>query len=504
MRSSNNVYWLALLAMLCVIRLWVWPLRSSFWVDEMATYFVVHHGANDATLRVAPQVPMSIYYALPRAAEKLLGSSEVVYRLPSLLAMVIALFLIWRIAARLIHPDAGWLAVFACLALRGFNYQAADARPYALGTCVLCLSAWLLIRWLDSNRWLDALLFAACASLLWRVHLVFWPFYAMFAVYAIVRVARRDTEVTWLRAGAAFALLGASLAPVAMGAAGVLRTAGAHVVSPMPVMTDLAASLKLGLLATCSVAAAILGRWLRLPAGKPPAWSPLALVAAWWLCAPLGLFAFSWLTGNVTFVPRYMFLSLPGAALAATAAAALFIPPQHWRTLSLAMGVGVLLFLGQWTQLWPPHQGSDWRDAALSLNAQQLNAQQLSGQEWTGGMPVICPSPFIEAKPPVWRPDYPLDSFLYSHLLVYHVAGKEYPFPFESSPEAEHEARQLTQTVLPDAGRFAIYGPAKSVLLWRDWFNAQPELASWRHRPLGTFGDVEAIVFERARVAASR
>ena len=60
---------------------------------------------------------------------------------------------------------------------------------------MLCVSVWLLIRWLDSNRWLDGVLFALCASLLWRVHLVFWPFYAMFAAYAIVRVARRDTTV---------------------------------------------------------------------------------------------------------------------------------------------------------------------------------------------------------------------------------------------------------------------------------------------------------------------
>jgi hypothetical protein len=493
-RHSIDVYWLALLVALCIIRLWVMPLGSSLWVDEMATSFVVNHGADDATLRVAPQVPMSIYYALPRAAGKLFGFSEVAYRLPSLLAMIAALWLIGKIAARLIHPDAGWFTVFACLALRGFNDQAADARPYALGSCVLCVSVWLLIRWLDSNRWVDGILFAGCASLLWRVHLVFWPFYAMFAAYAIVRVARRDTEVTWLRAGAAFALLGALLAPVAGGAAAILRTAAAHVVSPLPGATDLAASLKLGLLATCSVSAAILGRWLRLPAGKLPAWSPLALIAAWWLCAPLGLFGFSWLTGNVTFVPRYLYLGLPGAALAATAAAALFIPPRHWRTLSLALGGGVLLLLGQWTQLWPPHHNSNWRGAALSLNAQGLGADT----------PVICPSPFIEAKPPVWRTDYPMDSFLYSQLLVYRVAGREYPFPFESSPEAVLEARKLTQEVLPAAGRFAIYGPERSVLDWREWFRAQPELAAWRYRRLGSFGDVEAVVFEKPRVAAGR
>src|SRR5580658_7177761 len=180
--------WLWLLVALCILRLWILPLFSSFWVDEMATSFVVTHGANDATLKVAPQVPMSIYYVLPRETAPLFGLRELGYRLPSLLAMLAALWLIGRIAGRLIHPDAAWFTVFACLALRGFNYQAADARPYALGTCVLCLSAWLLIRWLDSNRWLDAVLFVGCASLLWRVHLVFWPFYAIFAVYAGVRL----------------------------------------------------------------------------------------------------------------------------------------------------------------------------------------------------------------------------------------------------------------------------------------------------------------------------
>jgi mannosyltransferase len=437
---------------------------------------------------------MSIYYALPRLSAKLFGTSEIAYRLPSLLAMAIALWLIARIAAKLIHPDAAWFTVFACLALRGFNYQAADARPYALGTCVLCLSAWLLMRWLDSSKWLDALLFVLSASLLWRVHLVFWPFYAMFAIYAIVRLARRDTPVDWLRAAAVFGLLGALLVPVALSAAGVLRTADAHVVSAMPAASDLAAALKLGLLATGAIAAAILGRWYKLPAGKFPQWSQLALIAAWWLCAPLGLFAFSWVTGNVTFVPRYLFLSLPGAALAATAAAALSIPPRHWRTLSLAMGVGVLLLLGQWTELAPLHHGSDWRRAARALNARQTAAP----------MPVICPSPFIEARPPVWRADYPLDSFLYSHLLYYKVVGKEYPFPYESSPEAEREARELTQGALITAGRFALYGPARSVLHWRDWFSAQPELAAWRSHSLGAFGDVEALVFENTRLAAPR
>src|SRR5271169_3298394 len=97
---------LGLLLAACITRLWLMPLNSSFWVDEMATVFVVQHGANHPSFAVAPQVPDSIYYRLPQAAERLFGFSEISYRLPSVFLMGIALFLIARLSARLIAPEA--------------------------------------------------------------------------------------------------------------------------------------------------------------------------------------------------------------------------------------------------------------------------------------------------------------------------------------------------------------------------------------------------------------
>jgi hypothetical protein len=32
---------------------------------------------------------------------------------------------------------------------------------------------------------------------------------------------------------------------------------------------------------------------------------------------------------------------------------------------------------------------------------------------------------------------------------------------------------------------------------WTNWFAAQPDLRDWKHRALGPFGDVEAVLFER-------
>jgi hypothetical protein len=70
---------LSLLAAAAVFKLWILPLPSSFWVDEMVTAFVVHFGASHPSLMVAPQVVATVYYWLPWAAERLWGFSEVAY-----------------------------------------------------------------------------------------------------------------------------------------------------------------------------------------------------------------------------------------------------------------------------------------------------------------------------------------------------------------------------------------------------------------------------------------
>jgi hypothetical protein len=243
---------------------------------------------------------------------------------------------------------------------------------------------------------------------------------------------------------------------------------------------------------------------------RPPAPIPQSsrvLILAWWLCQPLGLFGFSWLTGNSVFVSRYLGLALPGAALAATWAASRFVPAAHWKPLAAALGVGVLLLNGQWSQAWPWHHNSDWRAAARKIQELRL-APSVGRTPWSARVPpdplfvdpdtpVICPSPFIEAKPPAWRPDYPLTGFLYTHLSVYPVPGKVWPFPFEDSAEAEGFARRLSVQTLAVSTRFVLYGGQGQVGFWRDWFAARPELAGWSNERFRTFGDVEVVVFRR-------
>jgi Dolichyl-phosphate-mannose-protein mannosyltransferase len=478
---------LVLVLALCIVRLWLMPLGGSLWADETATYFVVHFGGGHPSLAVAPQVVQSIYYWLPWMAEKVGGFSEVVYRLPSVLAMGGALFLIARLARRLIHPGAAWFAVFLCLSMRAFNFETNDARPYPLGTLVATAGVLFLVRWLDCGRWPDAASFVVFAALLWRVQLVYWPFYLVFALYACVRLVGRETPVGWPGAAAVFAVLGVALLPVALQALALVATGREHVIAPLPPPRVLFYSLEPGLFAVCAGGVWLVARLLRWPrVSWPVSLSSLALTITWWLCPPLALFAFSWLTGQSLFVARYYSLLLPGAALTGTAIVARFIPVWRWPAMSAILGAGVLLWVGDWSRPVPGYHNGDWRGAAQTVNARVLDAET----------PVICASPFIEGRWPVWHPEYPLPAFLYAPLAAYPIRGHVYTFPYESSPPARRYAATLLHT-LGSSRRFFLYGNDTSVRPWQQWFERSLPRA-WTDRRLGPFGIVGLVEFDRA------
>ena len=292
----------------------------------METAFIVQR-PSDPSLAAMPQVTASIYFALPRAVQWIFGFPEVSRRLPSVLFMGIALFIIGRLAARLIDPRAAWFAVFAGLALPDFNYYAAEARPYALGIFVAAASLCFLIEWLDTGRWKPALLFAAFAALLWRVHLVYGAFYPVFLGYTLLRLVRSTTRVGWISALLLYSTLAMTLIPVALDALRILPNGRSHVFAPIPDTRSLAEGLSWELVVPCAGLALLAGEYLSWRR-RAASLDARMLIAAWWLWMPVCFFLFSRITGTVLFQPRYFSLALPGAALAATAATALYLPER--------------------------------------------------------------------------------------------------------------------------------------------------------------------------------
>jgi len=487
MRVGTENTLMAGLLGLAIARLWIMPLRSGFAADEAATLFVIRYGAAHPSLAAAPQLAHTPYYLLPRLAVALGGYSEVVLRIPSLLALAVALYLIARLAARLIHPEASWFAAFLCLAMQGFDYQAAEARPYALGTAVVVAAAWFLVRWMDEGRLIDAVLFVVLGALLWPIQLVYWSCYPIFIAYAIARLAWRDSKVGWLRAAGVFAALAVALLPTCFEALALAGHARDHVITSLPGARELFLSLRPWVLLPCWAGAWLLGRVRRWTADSGPLpRSSVALIVSWWLAPPLGLFLFSWLTGVSLFVPRYFSPGLPGLELAGTMALGRFLPVRAWKPLAAAVGLGALIFLGQWRSVRPAHSDAAWRGATRAINARTLDVST----------PVICPSPFVEARSPVWKPGYSLPSVLYSYLVAYPLRGRPYPLPFDDTPDAERYMATVVQGKLAGTMRFFVYGYHENAPFWVDWLRTRPELAGWHCRRLGNFREAVAVEFD--------
>ncbi|MDE3197358.1 MAG: glycosyltransferase family 39 protein [Acidobacteriota bacterium] len=475
---------LAILLAICIARLWIMPMRSSLWVDEIVTTFVIRFPRHPS-FSVAPQVPESIYYLLPRLSWDILGQSERALRLPTLLAMGAALFFIAKIAMRTIHPRAGWLAVFLCLTLHWFDYFAIDARMYGLGIAVSSASIYFLIRWFDGGRWVDAAAFALCGALLWRIHLLFWPFYLIYPIYAAARLRKREMRATFLQIALVAIFVTAALIPVVRTAQRILEGAPSHSFNPPPDLLTFIYMVHINVVAICAVVALMFRGYSRWPARIALPGGTWTLVFAWWLVCPLSIAAYSHLSGNGLLVSRYVSLMYPGIALTAAAFLVWLLPETWIRPVSVAVGILALALMGQWTRLrHPRHELSDWRTAAA--------VERIAAGPAT---PVLCPSPFIEAKEPVWKPGYPIQSFLYSQLSYYPLRGNLRPFPFERSELSDLYSTKLLASELVPARRFLIYGSLGGADYVARYLGSRPELQGWSSQ-VRAFGDVMIVEFD--------
>src|SRR5205814_9058700 len=111
-------------------------------------------------------------------------------------------------------------------------------------------------------------------------------------------LARTDRKASWIQALAISAGLGLALLPVAVTALAMSRDAALHVFAPLSSWTELGETFKIRLVAGCALGGWILARWRHWkPMESVPSSAVIALIAAWWVVQPLGLFAYSHISG---------------------------------------------------------------------------------------------------------------------------------------------------------------------------------------------------------------
>jgi mannosyltransferase len=186
---------------------------QSFWYDEAFTPVHVLHPSLWATLRsvVHTENTPPLWYVIAWADSRVLGTGEVALRLPSALAGIATVPVVWAIGREL----AGRRAAIACAALVAVNplfvWYSQEARAYGLFVLMAALATLCFLRALREPTRGRMAMFAATGALALLTH--------YFAVFLLIGMALwlawdRRTRRAALPALALLALVGAALLPL--------------------------------------------------------------------------------------------------------------------------------------------------------------------------------------------------------------------------------------------------------------------------------------------------
>lgn len=442
------------------------PITSSLWLDETATYWVVKDGLADVVARSWEWSGQSaLYYVIAWIAGHVAPyvGWEVALRLPSLVAMLIAAVLLYRLGRYLMDARAGMLAALALLAVPGVSFAAIDARPYALGLALVIGSMLCFLRWLDTGRPLFAALYVVTSALVVYAHYLF----ALGLVAQLVFGLHRARRLAPL-----WAAIGLLCLPLVGQVLNFYRSRQAHSVGIYSPGVDLFFIA----IAPPVLVGAVLFSFIvsKRTVGLGQFRVPWQLLFAWLIFPPAFLFLLSF-THTKLFLPRYYLTCAPAAALlAGYAIARISAVRTGSAVLALSMAVGI------W-QAGPLHGGEDWRGAMRTVDAQASSEDA-----------VLVTTGFVEGTREETNGPR-LRDVLYSPQLLYpvkHFLRLPFHFEEEAIPGDLAQFRRvflITRQTTPGGQYAATQYECR----------LKQKLAGYRSQDLGNFGGVSVVRFER-------
>lgn len=413
---------LAILAGVFVWEAIVTRMSSSLWLDELGTHWVIDGSAADVVERAAQyhgQTPL--YYLAVWLVTRLFGTSELVLRAPSVVAIAGAVWLTARLAGRLFGRTAVLPAAAILMVLPNVAISATDARPYALGLLAVAASTYALYEWVDRPTYPAAVLYGVSAALVVYVHYVLAAAVIghVVALLGIV-VARGGNERTELlrHAGVAGVVAVGMVVPTLPQVVALFERTE-ELVSPLQLspLRFLFEGIAGYVVIPVVAAALLLGR--ARPAASAPARSGSA--DAWWIAAGgavtpiVVLLGLGTVTDVVLWQHRYTLAGLPSLALLVAGLVAWLVSDRRARRLVVAIG----LLAGFLALPRPAHRGQDWR-AALAT------AEQIT----TDGTQVLLASGFVESSQESFVSNPDNRSYLNSPAAYYWPESDPDPMPY--------------------------------------------------------------------------
>jgi uncharacterized membrane protein len=474
---AHLVYPVSLLASLSI---WLLAVRAPLWLDETLAYWQVSGGFWKIWSRSA-QMPSSIGYLYTLwVAKSILGSQEIALKIPSTLAMLGAVYFLFRIARELFDQEIAFLTcIFFCLH-SDVVFAATDARPYAFALLATNLTIFAFFLWMTRNQMKYAILFGAAAAGILYFHYLFGVILPAFAIYYLaVRGRSIKAEVRQLAAVlATFALLAL---PLVLRVASLYQTRQTHVIVEPPhtlvaLMTFVPKKILIGFCITVFLAAMV--RKVKLP-GRDC--FPAVLLCLLLALVPGGiLYTISATTPMRLFIPRYCLVAVPGTALTW----GLLTSRIDSRLLRQIFCAGLVAFTVYVSFASPYSRKHEltFKPALAFVNANVARDKA----------PVLICSGFIESNyQPMPAPTS--ENALVSQTSYYHLDAPTVLLPLDLNDETIRVASQTIMAAMQQRQRFlAVASPVSYQTL--EWL-ASYTRGGFVARSLGEFDEILVVEF---------
>lgn len=480
-RAMSMVYGFALLA---AAALWFVAIRAPLSEDEAGTFRQIDAGFSQIWARQGISFPA--YPWILWLSTKVLGTSEIALRVPSVLAMLAAMYLLYRIAREIFDWELALIAAVLFCANPYVVFASIDVRPYAFAVLIVNAAILTALRIRRSpSVWLAALLGLLAALVVWFHYLFGVILPALVIVFWAVRRDRR--RATWKQFGVAMAAFVVSFVPVLPGIRYLFSTRTSHVFEQPPPISALIGTLVPGWVGPAVLLTAfyvLMQAGLRRKADRAieiERWH-VAVCLSLALLPALILYGVSVATPIHMFVERHRLVAVPGIVLCWTLLAGRF----RYRSARTCLCL-LLVGLSAWQAMTRPRPGQHMFSWKWATEAAEKNAS-------ADHAPVLMCSDYPEADYlPMPDPAEVKDSPLFATLSYYKLTVPVFAMPRALSDEAKSRGAVFADAAARRHQRFLAMAYVASYPTV-DWLEQRVSDAYIVHK-LGVFDGIEVVEF---------
>lgn len=452
------VYLASIALLYAVVRGWLMPLSSSFYLDETGSVYLVSGTWSQVLERMSITIQSPLYISFLWLWSRVAGFSEVALRLPSVLAALASGYLLYRLGTRLVDRQTGIAAAMVHLSIGLVIQQTFQARPYSFGVLTAIIAISSMVDWLARRTWSHVLrTVLALAALLYLQPLNA----SMLAVVAVLAglYLRSKERLPIAQLAAILGMPVVLLLPVLPYYRGAAKEAAIYVYTIRPSL-DQFANIYGDLISPGAILLGLLVAVLFVKGFEFSAFEvhPFAIrTCIVWVTLPaLLVFAYSRVMWPA-FVLRYYSVAFPAISLCL---ALLFraVSPAPARVLALSV-FSLTCATAVWsTAFWP--RTSEWR----------AGSEVLRQRGYAPDTPVLVGCGFIESKS-LQRLQEPVSQgFLLAPTYAYPVAGRLYAMPYNPSMAGGSYWKTVLSETVERQPRVMIYAADPE---WHSWFQAE-------------------------------